>query len=165
MAGNLGETVMADAKISIAKTLVNEGGYVDNPNDSGGPTKYGITQRDLPGEDIEKLTPERATAYYLENYWKALYSQIDSQAVADKIFDMGVLFGVGTAIKLLQTILNLSGIDGVFGVISLAKTNEAEPVSLISSYRAALVSHGIGIANAQPKDRVFLTGWIKRINS
>ena len=115
MAGNLGETVMADAKISIAKTLVNEGGYVDNPNDSGGPTKYGITQRDLPGEDIEKLTPERATAYYLENYWKALYSQIDSQAVADKIFDMGVLFGVGTAIKLLQNILASNRLTAIFG--------------------------------------------------
>ena len=146
---------MADAKISIAKTLVNEGGYVDNPNDSGGPTKYGITQRDLPGEDIEKFTPERATAYYLENYWKALYSQIDSQAVADKIFDMGVLFGVGTAIKLLQNVLALVPIDGDFGEHTLSVTNLADPVSLLGSYQAALVSHSIGIANAQPKDQSF----------
>lgn len=155
---------MADPKISIAKTLINEGGYVDNPNDSGGPTKYGITQRDLPGEDIENLTPERATAYYLENYWKAFYSQINDQNVADKLFDLGVLFGIGTAVKLLQTVLNLTA-DGVFGMVSVAAVNQSDSTSLLSSYKTAFVSHAIGIANAQPKDRVFLTGWINRINS
>ena len=154
---------MADSKISIQKTLVNEGGYVDNPNDSGGPTKYGITQRDLPGEDIENLTPERATAYYLENYWKTFYSQIDSQAVADKLFDLGVLFGVGEAIKMAQTVLKITA-DGVFGLISLAALNEAEPISFIRAFKTVFVSHAIGIANAKPQDREFLAGWIKRVN-
>lgn len=156
---------MADSKISIEKTLVNEGGYVNNPNDSGGPTKYGITQRDLPGEDIENLTPERATAYYVENYWKAFYSQIENQSIADKLFDMGVLFGVGTAVKLIQTVLSLVPVDGDFGPHTLSATNLADPTSLLQAFKTALVSHAVGIANAQPKDRIFLSGWIRRINS
>jgi lysozyme family protein len=156
---------MADSKIAIAKTLVNEGGYVDNPNDSGGPTKYGVTQRDLPGEDIKNLTPERATAYYLEHYWKALYSQIDNQSVADKLFDMGVLFGVGEAVKLLQIVLNIVPVDDIFGPHTLSAVNLADPNMLLVTYKTALVTYCIGIANDRPQDRVFLNGWIKRVNS
>jgi lysozyme family protein len=156
---------MADSKISIAKTLVHEGGYVNNPNDSGGATKYGITQADIPNVNIADITPEQATEYYIEHYWKNLYSEIDTQVVADKLFDMGVLFGVGTAVKLLQVVLSIIPQDGVFGPHTLSATNLAEPNSLLNSYHAALVSHAVGIADAQPKDRVFLVGWIRRINS
>jgi lysozyme family protein len=155
---------MADSKIAIAKTLVHEGGYADNPNDSGGATKYGIEQRDMPDVNIADITPEQATEYYIEHYWKPFYSQIASQDVADKLFDMGVLFGVGEAVKLLQTVLNLTS-DGIFGMVSVAATNQSDPASLLRAYQTAFVSHAIGIANAQPKDRVFLSGWIRRINS
>jgi lysozyme family protein len=155
---------MSDSKTAIALTLVHEGGYVNNPNDSGGATKYGITQRDMPDVNIADITPEQATAYYVEHYWKALYSEIESQDIANKIFDMGVLFGVGTAVRLLQTGLNLI-VDGAFGPATLAAVNEADPYSLLQAYKTTLVSHAIGIANAQPKDRVFLAGWIKRINA
>jgi lysozyme family protein len=155
---------MADSKISIAKTLINEGGYVDNPNDSGGPTKYGITQKDMPGVNIQDITPEQATEYYQDHYWKALYSQIDSQVVADKLFDMGVLFGVGEAVKLLQIVLTLTA-DTIFGPHTLEAVNQADPGSLLTTYKTALVNYVIGIANDRPQDRVFLTGWIRRINS
>lgn len=155
---------MADSKIAIAKTLVNEGGYVNNPNDSGGPTKYGITQRDLPGEDIENLTPERATAYYLENYWKSLYSEIEVQSVANKIFDLGVLFGVGEAVKLLQILFGITS-DGVFGPVTLAHVNQTDATNLLVTYKTAFVTYAIGIANEKPQDREFLTGWIRRVNS
>jgi lysozyme family protein len=155
---------MADSKIAIAKMLINEGGYVDNPNDSGGPTKYGITQRDLPGEDIKNLTPERATEYYLEHYWKALYSQIYSQSVADKLFDMGVLFGVGEAVKLLQILLGIT-VDCDFGPHTLACLNQIDPANLLTTYKTALVTYAIGIANDKPQDREFLNGWIRRVNS
>lgn len=155
---------MADFKISILKTLVHEGGYVNNPNDSGGPTKYGITQKDMPGVNIKDITQDQAVLYYHDHYWKSLYSQISSQDIADKLFDLGVLFGVGTAVKLLQTVLGLK-VDGNLGPISLAAINGAEPLSCLSAYRTACVSHVIGIANAVPNDRVFLVGWIRRINS
>src|ERR1700686_393552 len=96
---------MADFNQAVAKTLVHEGGYVDNPNDPGGATKYGITQADMPGINIADITTEQAVAYYAEHYWKTLYSQITDQSLAEKLFDMGVLFGVGTAVKLLQIAL------------------------------------------------------------
>ena len=164
---------MADLKISIAKTLVHEGGYVNNPVDPGGATKYGVTQRDLDGcrehypnwpLNVKDLTPEQATEYYLEAYVKPHYTEIENQLVADKLFDMGVLFGTGSAVDVLERILNMP-VDGVFGPNDLVATNEAEPSSLLSAYKTGLVSHAIGVANAKPAERIFLRGWITRANS
>lgn len=155
---------MADLNISIQKTLVHEGGYVDNPADSGGPTKFGITQADMPGQNIEDLTPEQAIEYYLEHYVKPGYSEIQSQDVCNKLFDMGVLFGIGEAVHIFQLVLNV-GVDGVFGPETLQATNEADADSLLQAYKTSMATHAFQIATANPKDRIFLTGWVNRINS
>jgi lysozyme family protein len=155
---------MADFNQAVQKTLIHEGGYVNNPNDSGGPTKYGITQADMPGVNISDITPEQAVAYYSEHYWKALYSQINSQPIAEKIFDMGVLFGVGTAVGLLQLSLNIV-VDHVFGPNTLFAVNQADPAALLATYKTNLVTHTFNVATANSQDRVFLKGWANRINS
>lgn len=46
-----------------------EGGYVNDPNDPGGKTKYGISKRSFPDLDIANLNLEKALDIYLENYW------------------------------------------------------------------------------------------------
>lgn len=158
---------MADFKIAVAKTLVHEGGYVNNPNDKGGPTKYGITQADMPGVNIAGITSEQATAYYSERYWKPLYSQINSQLVAEKLFDMGVLLGVKTAVRLLQiTLSNAITIvsDGEFGPETLNAVNQAGD-DLLARYRITLINHFIDIVNHNPGDGVFVQGWVNRVNS
>jgi lysozyme family protein len=167
---------MSNQKISIAKTLVHEGGFQKNPEDhanwTGGKigvgtlvgTKYGITTIDLPGVDIENLTEDQAIGYYSEHYWKSGYSQIESQDVADKLFDLGVLFGVRVAVGVLQVVLGITS-DGVFGPATLSSVNQTEPASLYNAYKAAMVTHAINVATANPPEREFLSGWIKRINS
>ena len=156
---------MADFKTAVLLTLQHEGGYVNNPHDKGGPTKYGITQADMPGVDISQITTDQAVAYYAEHYWKTLYSQINDQSLANKLFDMGVLFGVGTAVKLLQISLS-EGItvvpDGIFGVNTLAVTNERGDVN---KYRIVLYNHAMEVVNRNPQDSIFLHGWTTRIQS
>src|SRR5271157_1591973 len=105
---------MADFETAVLLTLRNEGGYTDNPADPGGATNMGIEQREMPNIDIKTLTVDQATAFYQETYWKPLYSQIENQSVANKLFDLGVLFGVGTAVIILQSVLGLK-MDGIFG--------------------------------------------------
>jgi lysozyme family protein len=158
---------MADFKTAIGLTLQHEGGYVNNPDDSGGETNMGITAKDLPGQNMHDLTVEQATAYYLEHYWKALYSQITDQNLANTLFDMGVLFGVGTAVRVLQEIISRHNVvvDGVFGLRTLDILNTAEPVGFLIAYKTSLVSHALCIVNASPKDRTFFAGWVRRINS
>src|SRR5271170_2577263 len=158
---------MSDIKISITKTLAHEGGYVNNPADKGGPTKYGITQLDVPGVDMQNLSLDTAIAYYQAHYVKPLYAQILNQDVLDKLFDMGVLFGVGTATLLLQRSLGMPKPDGVFGPDTLNQTNTAgnHPDDALHAYRAALAQHAIDVYKANPADGVFLKGWLNRIAS
>lgn len=170
---------MADIKLSIGKTLINEGGYVNNAADPGGATKYGVTQHDITGlegfpVDVKDLTPEQATDYYLNHYWdkfgeegkyaKAYYPGIVTQSVLDKVYDTSVLFGIGEVVKLVETVLYLT-VDGFFGANDLHALNEAEPDSFIQALKTAEVAHAIGIVNAHTPSKIFLAGWIRRINS
>jgi lysozyme family protein len=154
---------MADFTQAVLLTLNHEGGYVNNPNDSGGATNMGITQRDLPDIPIQALTVAQAIAYYQEHYWKPLYSQINSQAVANKLFDMGVLLGVGKAVTLLQSALNL-GTDGIFGPHTLDVINAADEIQILAEYRWRLCLRFEAIATIYPQDAVFLKGWLNRVN-
>ena len=158
---------MANFEEAVRLTLQHEGGYVNNLHDSGGPTKYGITQKDMPGISIKDITPADATKYYADRYWKPLYSQINSQGLANKLFDAGVLFGVGTAVKMLQiSMANKIAVvsDGVFGQNTLDAVNQSQE-DLLPGYRATLIQHCINIVNHKPEDGVFVNGWINRINS
>jgi lysozyme family protein len=156
---------VSDIKISITKTLAHEGGYVNNPADKGGPTKYGITQADMPGQDMQNLALDTAIAYYQAHYVKPLYTSILSQDVLDKLFDMGVLFGVGTATLILQRCLGVPNPDAQLGPITLAHINGESSDDVMHAYRAALAQHVIDVYKANPQDGVFLKGWLNRIAS
>lgn len=175
---------MANFQQALAKTLIHEGGYQNNPDDSGNwfnginyGTKYGITAADVvhyfPAfisdlNCVRNLTVDQAGVIYAAGYWKDLYSQINDQPIAEKLFDMGVLMGVKTAVKLLQiTLQSQIAIvpDGVFGPETLSDVNQAAPADLLSRYRSTLVDHCISIMNHNPKDTQFVRGWITRISS
>lgn len=155
---------MADFKISVVKTLQHEGGYVNDSQDSGGETNMGISKREYPDLDIKNLTQDQAVEIYREGYWKNYYSQIADQSLADKIFDLGVLFGVGTTVKVLQIVLGLTA-DGAFGPTSLEKLNSVDPVSCLAAFKTGMVTHCLEVVKSSPQDRVFFQGWARRINS
>ena len=71
-----------------------EGGYVDNPKDPGGETKYGICKRSYPKLDIKKLTKTQAKAIYKEDYWDAIKADELSPALGLAAFDCAVNQGV-----------------------------------------------------------------------
>lgn len=157
---------MADTTRAIALTLQNEGGFVNNPADKGHATKFGITQADLPGQNIQDLTETQATAYYQEHYVKPWMAEINSQAVLNKLFDFGVLLGIGTAVRLLQRALGFphSQQDGAFGPETLAAVNDAGD-GLLPSYQHVLSGHFQWIAEQDPSQKVFLSGWLNRVHA
>jgi lysozyme family protein len=150
-------------ELAVAETLKWEGGYSSDPNDPGGETRFGISKRDHPNEDIKNLTVDRAKQIYRDGYWKNFYSEIQSQAVATKLFDMGVNIGVGTAVKLLQEALQVP-VDGSFGPNTLAATNEHGDAGL-DAYKARLVAHYQELVVRNPNLSKFLGGWLRRANS
>ncbi len=172
---------MADFTIAVNLTLIREGGFENNPNDSGNwtggkvgegelkGTKYGISAAEFPTLDIVNLTEAEAQVIYKSKYWLVLYEAIKDQFVTNKLFDLGVLFGQGTAIKILQTVLQPQfsdvKVDEIFGPATLAAVNGADPHSLLLAYKTAFVSRAIQTGAQNPNDRPFVSGWIRRINS
>ena len=93
-----------------------EGGYVDDPDDPGGETRWGISKRSYPNLDIKNLTKEAALDIYKRDFWDgsgALIEDID-QATAMVLFDMALNSGAKTAIKKLEETLHVAQ-DGVIG--------------------------------------------------
>jgi lysozyme family protein len=172
---------MADFNIAVQKTLVNEGGFQNDPNDSGNwykginyGTNFGITVATLlayvpdclaDANCIRNLTQSQAIKIYQEGYWKALYSQITNQALAEKLFDMGVLMGVETAVRLLQISMDNSVqivTDGDFGTETLGDVNQYGD---LVQYRTVLFNHCMDIINQHPEKSEFVKDWIRRISS
>ena len=104
--------------IAFNEVIGIEGGYVNRGDDRGGETKYGITKRFYPEEDIAGLTLERAKVIYYEDYWKNKKLDLDRVAafdpkIATKLFSLGVNQGIPTAAKFLQEALNLFSRNGM----------------------------------------------------
>lgn len=99
---------MADFTKAIQKIIASEGGYVNDPNDPGGETKFGISKRSYPNEDIKNLTIERAREIYKRDFWDKIGGdQIKDQAIADLLVDSAVNEGVVPAVKRAQIIVNI----------------------------------------------------------
>lgn len=152
---------MADFGIAVDLTLQHEGGYVNNSNDPGGETKYGISKRAFPDVDIANLTLDQAKEIYRRNYWNPLYRQIESQSVANKLFDMGVNMGRSVAVHILQDVLGVEA-DGIFGNGTLKALNASSAGDVLARYRAALDSHYRRIVAENPDTAKFLNGWLNR---
>jgi len=74
-----------------------EGGYVNNPADPGGDTKYGISKRQYPTLDIKSLTLDQAKAIYLRDYWTPMALDGVKYGPALVLFDCAVNQGVARA--------------------------------------------------------------------
>lgn len=99
---------------AFAIVIGEEGGYVNDPNDPGGETKYGISKRAYPNEDIKNLTLDRAKVLYKADYWDKVRGDELPGCVATMVFDSAVNNGVSRAVRLLQMAANVPA-DGAFG--------------------------------------------------
>lgn len=79
----------------------SEGGYVNDPRDPGGETKYGISKRAYPEIDISLLTEDDAKSIYYQDYYNKVVGPADPFYIAYPLFDTAVLHGVSSAKKLL----------------------------------------------------------------
>ena len=155
---------MARFEGAIGTVLKHEGGYVNDPADPGGETKYGISKRSYPHLNIKALTVEQAKAIYRKDFWR--YNRIKNQRVATKVFDMGVNMGPSTAHRILQQALRNLGqqitVDGKFGPRTLAATNRTDAGRLIQELRVLQAERYVGIILARPASKRFLRGWLRR---
>ena len=155
---------------SVVLVIQHEGGYDDDPRDSGNwtggtvgvgelkGTKFGIDCASYPELDIVNLTIDEAKIIYKNDYWDEVQGDELPAGVDYATMDFGVNSGVGSASKYLQQIVG-SPVDGVIGPHTLAcvtQMDSATIVNLICNNRAEFLK-GIGTFPIYGK------GWLSRV--
>lgn len=93
---------MSSWDVSVGFVLQMEGGYVNDPNDPGGETNYGISKRSYPNLDIKNLTVDQAKEIYYKDFWLPARCDKLSAPLALVVLDAAVNMGLGAAASLLQ---------------------------------------------------------------
>lgn len=144
---------MGDFLTAYKITSVVEGGYANNPNDTGGETYKGIARnvetawtgwaiidaiKAKVGTDAaainkaaeaDKVLQALVLSVYKTNYWDALnLTFLQDQRLCNELYDTGVNMGIGTAAKFLQRVLNVATktdleVDGKIGKNTLTVVN------------------------------------------
>lgn len=174
---------------ALSFTLQREGGYVNDPDDPGGETNYGLSKRAYPDLDLRNLTLETASRIYWRDYWYepgfALVAEVAPE-LAVRLFDLGVNCGTGTAAKMLQRAINvlcavdvparrlnpwrekiarLTGgkpllVDGVIGPVTL------EVLRICPHNGAELMAlKGEAYCHYAKLNPVFRAGWLERLGA
>jgi len=161
-----------------------EGGYVNDPSDSGGETNFGITVAVARGYgyagQMKNLSKSMAYDIYKSVYWDR--PQFDKVAlvsthVAAKLFDIGVNMGVGRASEFFQRLLNVY--NNRQSHWSDIKVDKAIGPQTLDGFSAYFVRRGAGglevmvkslsclqgafyieLAERREKDEKFVYGWI-----
>lgn len=90
------------ARSAIDRVIGREGGYVNDPADRGGETKFGISKRSYPNLDIKNLTQMDAAAIYKRDYWDAINADQLPENIREMAFDAAVNHGVGWTKEALE---------------------------------------------------------------
>ena len=166
------EAAKKEATISsiLDDIVAREGGFVNHPNDKGGPTKYGITQATLSRErgkrvsakDVAQLTANEAKAIYYRTYIKPFVGVGDRRLMA-LIADSSVHHGATRTIKWLQQAVGTAP-DGRLGPESWKKLKGADPAKVYERLLNQRAQHieKLGQSGSQG---VFLEGWRKRLEA
>jgi len=174
---------------AIARAIVaREGGYVNDPDDPGGATKYGVTVHtmrrlgldldrdgDVDAADVQRLTVDQAVAIFKTHYFeKPGISRLPS-ALQATVFDMYVNAGAN-AVKILQRLLAEFGepvaVDGALGPMTAAATARVWAKAgdyLVDAYGIARRNYYYSLADNRPASRKYARrqdggkgGWIAR---
>jgi len=140
---------------AVAMVLRHEGGYVNDPRDPGGETRFGISKRAYPDVDILRLTEDEAKVIYRRDYWDKLRPDELPQELAICLFDCAVNMGRDKAVRLLQRACGVAQ-DGVMGGNTIAAANRL-PDSVVRFSAERIIAY-TGIRGFD----TFGKGWLRR---
>ncbi|MAD98719.1 MAG: putative glycosyl hydrolase [Prokaryotic dsDNA virus sp.] len=121
--------------------LVHEGGYVNHPEDPGGATNMGVTQRvydgwrrrkGMPIQSVKKITKDEVVAIYKDQYWDKVWGDHLPSGLDYSVYDFAINSGPSRAIKFLQRILGVTQ-DGIMGNVTFSAIMERGDIENIIS--------------------------------
>jgi lysozyme family protein len=143
---------------AFERLIGHEGGYTKGVGDPGGETKYGISKRSYPAEDIPSMTLERAKAIYLKDFWGPAGCDAVPDSIRFDLFDMAVNAGVMRAAKTLQAAVGETQ-DGIIGPRTLQAIQSMPAPRLIARFNGHRLEHMATLTNWPLHGR----GWARRI--
>lgn len=152
---------------AIEIILGHEGGYVNDPEDPGGETNWGISKRSYPELDIKNLTRDEAIEIYRKDWWdKYGYNRIENDSLAFMLFDQAILNGANMVNRMMQAVIRKDlgdldiEVDGIIGDKTINAINNLNPQDLIERFihRAERRYRDLDM----PK---YLKGWLNRLKS
>lgn len=157
-----------------------EGGYVNDPNDPGGETKYGITHATLARarkydlvnhNNIKDLTLDEARNIYWTLWWNPLLLSQLLARIAIEVFEQAVNFGLVPAVNHLQQALVWMGaridVDGVMGKFTIEAASKLVPSQvniLLKMLNGLQFMRYVEIVKANPSQKKFFVGWMRRVS-
>jgi lysozyme family protein len=171
---------MSDIEAMVENILAHEGGFVNDPDDPGGATNYGITLRTYsqwlgrPASvaEVHAMTIDTAKEIYLANYYYGPRINGFPEPIQPQVFDCAVNHGPRRAIKFVQTVCNLAGfgplvVDGVNGPVTMdaaAKAYNEMQGYFINAIADERIDFYHRIVKSNPSQKKFLQGWLARAN-
>lgn len=165
---------------ALAFVLAREGGYVNDPTDKGGETKYGISDRrdgladgktDVDGDGkpdtrIKDLTKEQAGQIYFRDYWYPSYCSQWPDGISLFVFDSAVQHSPKKAIQLLQEAVGFTGkaVDGIVGKDTRAAVSSADAEWLLTRCFLRRSRYYADIIKANSSQGKYLNGWFNRLD-
>lgn len=138
----------------LERLLTREGGYVNHPDDPGGQTKYGISTRSYPDEDIPALTRERAKSIYTRDFYlRYRLNEVSDPRTAEWLLDWLVHSGP-SVIWAIQQKLDVTR-DGVMGPQTLGAINRMKDPRDVLRWRLERL--------VRLTRHPFILGWVNRL--
>lgn len=112
----------------------------------------------------DRVLQEQVKVFFKVNFWDRIWgSEIDNQTFANSMFLFAVNVSPQTAIRKIQSLLNVR-IDGIMGTITVNAINRNREV-LIDMFKEAQKTHYENIVKSNPEKAKFLDGWFNRIDN
>lgn len=144
---------------AFEKVIGHEGGYIFDPRDPGGETKFGISKRAYPNEDIKNLTLARAKQIYKSDYWNKCRCDDLPFEVRFDVFDAAVNSGVRQASIWLQRAVGAKP-DGVIGNLTIKAAQQMDGMTIAMRINGERLK----FMTELPTWNAFGKGWARRIS-
>ena len=153
---------------ALKQILRFEGGYVNDPRDSGGATNHGVTQavydawrkaRKQAVQSVKLISDTEVAAIYKRDYWDAVRADDLAPGVDLATFDYAVNSGVGRASKALQAAAGVPQ-DGVIGPQTIAAANKNPAATVLN-----LCNSRLAFLKGLKTWPVFGKGWASRVGN
>lgn len=165
-------------KMNLINNLIKrEDGYVNDPDDSGKETNFGITIDTARaygyGGEMINLPKSMAFDIYVARYWNTICGDalLDiSPKICNEVFDTNVNIKYGEAARILQRSLKVLGkvpidVDGFIGKETLYALRSYLAVrdenTLLKALNCLQGAFYISLTEAREKDKKFIYGWLK----